>query len=95
MWLIMQLLILKFYKLLCDVEIVMGLTCVLPMLEVVQSLNKFAQNRDIFLWDFVSIVLVLSIWNLHHVCGSWEVIFPWLVLGIHGFGDIQEWCPMD
>jgi hypothetical protein len=32
------------YELLCDVEIVMGLTCVLPMLEVVQSLNKLAQD---------------------------------------------------
>jgi hypothetical protein len=31
MLLIMQLLILKFYELLCDVEIVMGLTCVLPI----------------------------------------------------------------
>jgi hypothetical protein len=30
------------YEVLCDVEIVMGLMCVLPMLKVVQSLNKFA-----------------------------------------------------
>jgi hypothetical protein len=28
------------YDLLCDVKIVMGLTCMLLMLEVVQSLNK-------------------------------------------------------
>ncbi len=28
------------YELLCDCDIVLGLTCVLPMLEVVQSLSK-------------------------------------------------------
>jgi len=35
MLLVMHLLIIKFYECLCDVEIVMGLTCVLPMLEIV------------------------------------------------------------
>jgi hypothetical protein len=28
------------YELFCDVETMMGLTCVLPMLEVMQSLSK-------------------------------------------------------
>jgi hypothetical protein len=28
------------YELLCDCDIVLGLTCVLPMLEAVQSLSK-------------------------------------------------------
>jgi hypothetical protein len=30
------------YELFCDVETMMGLTYVLPMLEVVQNLNKLA-----------------------------------------------------
>jgi hypothetical protein len=30
------------YELLCNVEIVMGLMCVLAMLKAMQSLNKFA-----------------------------------------------------
>ncbi len=30
------------YELRCDVETMMGLTCVLPMLEIVQNLNKLA-----------------------------------------------------
>ncbi len=38
---------------LCDVEIVMGLTCMLLMLEVVQSLNKLIQNKDTFIFYFV------------------------------------------
>jgi hypothetical protein len=41
------------YELFCDVETVMGLTCVLPMLEVVQSLSKVAQNKNYFICDFV------------------------------------------
>jgi hypothetical protein len=44
------------YELLCDVETIMGLTCVLPMLEAMQSLNKLAQNKDTFICDFVSAV---------------------------------------
>jgi hypothetical protein len=30
------------YELLCDVEMFLGLACVLPLLEVVQCLTKFA-----------------------------------------------------
>jgi len=44
------------YELLCGVKIVMGLKCVLPMLEVVQSLNILAQNKDIFICHFVFVV---------------------------------------
>jgi hypothetical protein len=33
------------YKLLCNCDIVLGLTCVLPMLEVIQILSKLAQGR--------------------------------------------------
>ncbi len=41
------------YEFLCDVETIMGLTCVLFMLETVQSLNKLTQNKDTFICDFV------------------------------------------
>jgi hypothetical protein len=41
------------YELLCDVEIVMGFTCVMLMLEAMQSLNKLIQNKDIFIFYFV------------------------------------------
>jgi hypothetical protein len=46
------------YELLCDVETIMGLTCVLLMLEAVQNLNKLAQNKDTFICDFVSAVML-------------------------------------
>jgi hypothetical protein len=31
-------------ELLCDVEMFLGLTCIIPMMELVQSLSKFAHN---------------------------------------------------
>jgi hypothetical protein len=40
------------YELLCDVETIMGLMCMLPMLEVMQSLSKLAQNIKCFICDF-------------------------------------------
>ncbi len=49
------------YELLCDVETMMGLTCVLPMLEVIQNLNKFVQNKYYFICDFMAIVKLIQI----------------------------------
>jgi hypothetical protein len=42
------------YEFLCDVEIIMGLTCVLIMLEAMQSLRKYAWNMDTFICDYVT-----------------------------------------
>jgi hypothetical protein len=36
------------YGLFCDYDIVLGLKCVLPMLELVQSLSKMVQARGTF-----------------------------------------------
>jgi hypothetical protein len=49
------------YELFCDVETMMGLTCVLLMLEVVQSLNKLAQNKDSLICDFVVTVKLIQV----------------------------------
>ncbi len=38
----------------CDIVVVMGLMCIMPMLEVVHALMKFAHARD--MCDFVTIV---------------------------------------
>ncbi len=43
-------------ELFCDVEMFLGLTCIIPMLELVQGLSKFAQNWNIFICNFVAIV---------------------------------------
>jgi hypothetical protein len=44
------------YELLCDIETVMGLTCLLPMLEALQGLSKYVQNIETFIYDFVGSV---------------------------------------
>lgn len=41
-------------NMLCNVEFVLGLTIILPMLNVVHILIKFFQGRDIYIWDFVA-----------------------------------------
>jgi hypothetical protein len=38
---------------LCDVEVVLSLMCIMPMLEVVHDQIKFAQNHDTFVCHFV------------------------------------------
>jgi hypothetical protein len=39
------------YQFLLDVEIMMGLTFALPILEATHSLNKLLQNKDCFICD--------------------------------------------
>jgi len=49
---------------LCDVEVVLGLICIMPMLEVINDLIKSAQNRDTFVCDFVKARMMCCA-NLH------------------------------
>jgi hypothetical protein len=62
------------YELVCDVETMMGLTCVLPMLKVVQSLNKLAQNKDCFICDFVVVMKLIQV-DLYNLCVDTECRF--------------------
>ncbi len=39
--------------LLCDLELVFGLPCILPMLEVVHTLIKYAQRQDVSICEFI------------------------------------------
>ncbi len=50
------------YELICDVETMMGLSYVLAMLEVVQNLNKLAQNKNYFICDFVAIMKLTQVY---------------------------------
>lgn len=56
------------YELLCDVKTIMGLTCVLPMQETIQNLNKLAQNKDKFICDYI--VVVKLYWQICMPCIS-------------------------
>jgi hypothetical protein len=42
----------KNLDLMCDLELVFGLPCILPMLEVVHKLIKYAQRWDVFICEF-------------------------------------------
>jgi hypothetical protein len=43
---------------LCDIGTVLGFLCILPMLEFVNALMKFAQDKDIFVCDYIAIVKI-------------------------------------
>jgi hypothetical protein len=40
----------------CDVSIILGLPCVLSMLEFVHGLMKFVQAKDVFMCDYIFIL---------------------------------------
>ncbi len=40
---------------LCDVEVVMGFRCIMPMLELVHEIIKFAQSCVSFVCNFVGV----------------------------------------
>lgn len=42
----------KNMDLMCDLELVFGLPCILPMLEVVHKLIKYTQRQNVFICDF-------------------------------------------
>jgi len=39
--------------LLCDLELVFGLPCILPMLEMVHTLIKYARKQKVFIYEFI------------------------------------------
>jgi hypothetical protein len=47
--------------LLCDLELVLGLPCILPMLEVVHTLIKYAQRWDVFICEFLDIMKLAEV----------------------------------
>jgi len=51
----------------CGYDIILGLTYVLPMMEVVQTLSKMAQAKDTFVYDFVTSITLCTT-NLYSWC---------------------------
>jgi hypothetical protein len=43
---------------LCDLQVLLGLVCILPMLESVHALIKIAQMRDLYVCDLVATIKV-------------------------------------
>jgi len=55
------------YEHLYDIHIWLGLVCILPLLEFVHALIKFAQSRNVFMCDLVVIIKVCqgNIYNMY------------------------------
>jgi len=45
---------------LCDIVIILGLPCNLPMLEFVYALMKFAQAIDVFVCDYIVVIKICT-----------------------------------
>ncbi len=54
----------------CDIEVVMGLACIMLMLEIVHAFIKFAQVHDIFVCDFVTTMKIccIELYNMYLNC---------------------------
>ncbi len=46
------------YENLCDLQVLLGLVCILPLLESIHALIKFAQMRDLYVCDLVVAIKV-------------------------------------
>jgi hypothetical protein len=46
------------FELLCDVNLLIFLCCLLPMLETIHALIKFAQKRNVCVSDYVGAIKI-------------------------------------
>jgi hypothetical protein len=49
------------FELLCDLDLILGLPCVMPILEVVHSFIKYAQCQNVFIMDFLHVINLVKI----------------------------------
>ncbi len=73
------------YGLFCDYDIVLGLKCVLPMLELVQSLSKMVQAMGTF--DQAHCVRFV-----YHVCRPSQKVWQPLISNLQHLGEPNLWC---
>jgi hypothetical protein len=64
-------------NLFCDLHMLLGLSYLLPLLEVVNALIKFAQGQGIFIYDFVAMGAFPSVFK----CGGKQFYHNHLGLG--------------
>jgi hypothetical protein len=48
------------YENLCDLQVLLGFACILPLLEYVHALIKFAQMKDVYVCDLVATIKVFQ-----------------------------------
>lgn len=85
------------YDLLCDIGTLLGLPCIMPLLDCVNALMKFAQSDDAFVSDYVAAVKICqaelymmysdpqTAWQQQH----FEMFYD--ILHDHSYTISQEW----
>jgi len=55
------------FELLCDLNLILDLPCVMPILEEVHSFIKYAQCQDVFIMDFLDVINLdeVELFNLY------------------------------
>jgi hypothetical protein len=43
---------------LCDIDMILSLLCILPMVESMNGLMKFVHTKDVFLCDYVIVIKI-------------------------------------
>jgi hypothetical protein len=49
------------FELLCDLDLILGLPCVMPILKAIHSFIKYAQCRNVFIMDFLHVINLVKI----------------------------------
>ncbi len=52
---------------LCDIEIIMGLICIMPLLKAMHTLGKFVQGQNTFVCEFVTSIKICCVEFVQHV----------------------------
>lgn len=64
-------------ELTCEVETILGLTSMMPILQTLQGLNKYVQNHETFICDFVNNVKLFQV-DLHNMHCDEEKKYNWV-----------------
>jgi hypothetical protein len=82
------------FQYLCDIEVVMGLACIMFLLESVHALIKFAQAYDTFVCGFV-IVVKMCCAKLYNMYFDLKKIWCRIVQSVFGPTWKQQWPIVD
>jgi hypothetical protein len=64
----------EFFELLCDLQILLGIVAILPLLEAIHNLIKFSQLCDVFVYDFVATTKVCQ-GEIFELYTNWNMRF--------------------
>jgi hypothetical protein len=53
------------FELLCDLDLIIGMPCVMPILEVVHSFIKYVQHQNVFIMEFLDAINLVKFKLFH------------------------------